>query len=170
MNPFLYFMQIVLFGSTGRISASVDVKKYGIASTDFPGRACADGLLCYFGADCDEVYPPPSSTSSTWTTIRDVPSCNFFSGHVSCSPTNMNPFLYFMQIVLFGSTGRISASVDVKKYGIASTDFPGRACADGLLCYFGADCDEVYPPPQFDVINVDDYKRRAELQLLQWAR
>ncbi|KAL1436912.1 hypothetical protein MTO96_049209 [Rhipicephalus appendiculatus] len=82
----------------------------------------------------------------------------------------MNPFLYFMQIVLFGSTGRISASVDVKKYGIASTDFPGRACADGLLCYFGADCDEVYPSPQFDVINVDDYKRRAELQLLQWAR
>ncbi|KAL1426829.1 hypothetical protein MTO96_017971 [Rhipicephalus appendiculatus] len=72
MNPFLYFMQIALFGSTGRISASVDVKKYGIASTDFPGRVCADGLLCYFGADCDEMYPPPSSTSSTWTTIRDA--------------------------------------------------------------------------------------------------
>ncbi|KAH7957535.1 hypothetical protein HPB52_019912 [Rhipicephalus sanguineus] len=97
MNPFLYFMQIVLVGSTGLSGASVDGKTYGNASTDFTGGACADGFLCHFDGYCDQMYPPPSSTSSKRTTIRDGPSCNFFSGHVSFSPANMNPFLYFMQ-------------------------------------------------------------------------
>ncbi|XP_049273573.1 uncharacterized protein LOC119399789 [Rhipicephalus sanguineus] len=41
-------------------------------------------------------------------TIRDGPSCNFFSGHVSCSPANMNPFLYFMQVSKNYSTVKTS--------------------------------------------------------------
>ncbi|XP_075733243.1 uncharacterized protein LOC142775614 isoform X2 [Rhipicephalus microplus] len=159
MNPFLYFMQIVLVGSTGLSSASVDGKTHGTASTDLTGGACADGFLCCFDGHCyfdghiDQIYPPPSSTSSVRPTIRDGPSCNFFSGHVGCSPANMNPFLYFMQIVLVGSTGLSSASVDGKTHGTASTDLTGGACADGFLCCFDGHCyfdghiDQIYPPP-----------------------
>ncbi|XP_075740604.1 uncharacterized protein LOC119185373 isoform X1 [Rhipicephalus microplus] len=125
-NPFLFYMQILLFAGVTKASASQATTNI----TDETTAACCDSVWFSLNYTEDGIKSRAARSTSPDPALNVPRRTASFSGCVSWPTVNMatNPFLFYMQILLFAGVTKASASQATTNI----TDETTAACCDSV--------------------------------------